>query len=90
MPVEHFEDDDQSYLAWLDAHPDGFVIDRDRTGTTDWYLHRASCAQVHDRSDPRRLWTHERLKDCAPGADPLVAWAMRAGAELLHCGQCRP
>ncbi len=48
-----FSDDDASYLAWLTAHPNGFVVNVRRSPDPDYVaLHRASCKSIS--SDKRR------------------------------------
>lgn len=40
MSAREFGDDDDGYLAWLAAHPDGYVINIGRS-------HSATAARVH-------------------------------------------
>jgi hypothetical protein len=42
-----FSDDDASYLAWVAAHPDGFVLNVRRSADPRYVvLHRAGCKTI--------------------------------------------
>src|SRR4051794_21456523 len=43
MSAQEFRDDDASYLAWLDTHPHGFVLNIARS-------HHATAARAHHAS----------------------------------------
>ncbi|MEZ4239486.1 MAG: hypothetical protein R3F59_25680 [Myxococcota bacterium] len=91
MPIAHFQDDDDAYLRWMDAHePDGWVINRERTATTGWRLHRAACWHLRHQVGANVRWTHHYVKDCATAEAPLVAFARQRGAELVRCPRCLP
>ena len=45
--------DDAAYLAWLDANPNGYVINAEPGGRGYVLLHRATC--THMRSHPRKI-----------------------------------
>ncbi|MCW1920431.1 hypothetical protein NX862_16840 [Rhodobacter sp. KR11] len=42
-----FKDDDAAYLDWLNAHPDGYVVNLSRSLSGDYaVLHRAQCGGI--------------------------------------------
>ena len=40
---------DSAYLAWLDVHPDGYVINTEPGGRGYARLHRAICDTIRNR-----------------------------------------
>lgn len=55
--VEVFRDDDDGYLAWVAAHPTGFIVNIQRSGnSSDARLHHARCRTVQrHQPSPRTL-----------------------------------
>jgi hypothetical protein len=92
MAIEVFSrpGDDQAYLAWLDAHPDGFVINTEPGGLGYARLHRAVCGTI--RSSPPFIGP-SYIKVCSASAEELDEWALqRRGTAARRCGahQCWP
>jgi hypothetical protein len=68
--ITRFQNDDDGYLAWIDEHPTGFVVNCAPNPSTDYLvLHRASCMHITVPGDNMEHWTHEYIKVCAVG-DP--------------------
>jgi hypothetical protein len=68
-------EDNDRYLAWLDQHPDGYVLQSNQG--TDQKLHRASCRWVGaDGASPPQgaVWTSYR-KRCSLNRQALRALA---------------
>jgi len=56
--VQCFIDDDDSYVRWLDGHPEGFVLNAERNPTPDYLvLHRASCSTISRLQPGATRWT---------------------------------
>jgi hypothetical protein len=88
-----FEDDDAGYLAWVDGHQHGFVVNTSRKPDPDYlYLHRASCGTIRGKPARGERWTTgDLIKVCAETRGELEQWARQiAGGELHPCGLCRP
>jgi hypothetical protein len=87
--MQRFVDDDDGYLEWLAAHPDGFVINVERSPQTAYIvLHRASCRTIS--GDPARgaQWTHDYIKVCG-GRNELEEFARRdVGGPAQPCELC--
>lgn len=73
-----FIDDDPGYLAWLEAHPSGVVINTwSRPIPSYLVLHRAACRTI-GRTQGNRSLTHTYAKVCADTSEELFAWARSA------------
>jgi hypothetical protein len=87
--MRRFVDDDDGYLEWVVAHPDGFVINVERSPRTAYtVLHRASCRTIS--GDPARgaQWTHDYIKVCGDRTE-LEEFASRdVGGPAQPCGLC--
>jgi hypothetical protein len=88
--VDVFRDDDTGYLAWLAAHPRGFVLNSNRSPRPDYLiLHRATCRTISGKPTRGGPWTGPYIKVC--GDDPLeiAAWAgATVGAPPRRCRVC--
>jgi hypothetical protein len=88
-----FADDDAGYLAWVDGHQHGFVVNTTRTPDPRYLiLHQASCGTIGGKPTVRRNWTTgDYLKVCAETRGEFEQWARQvAGGELHPCGLCKP
>jgi hypothetical protein len=57
--VQEFQDDDAGYLAWVQQHPDGFVLNTERRPSPNYLiLHRTQLP--HRRMNPHN---HARQRD---------------------------
>jgi hypothetical protein len=63
--MRRFVDDDDSYLEWLAAHPEGFVINTERSPRAAYVmLHRSSCRTIGGTPIRGGQWTHDYIKVC--------------------------
>jgi hypothetical protein len=86
-----FEDDDHGYLAWLAAHPNGYVVNTTRPPSRRYLkLHAAICRTIRGVPPNGTTWTAgQYAKICAPTRGELGRWARRHfGANIDHCGHC--
>ncbi len=83
--------DDDGYLAWVDSHPDGFVLNRPHPARSKPpTLHRVGCAAVARRGGGEAL-TAGAVKVCGPRADALEAWSVARGTgRPTPCRRCHP
>jgi hypothetical protein len=90
--VVHFIDDDGGFVAWRDAHQNGFVVNHDREPRPEYLkLHRASCSSLQGEPTGRgKNWTSAYAKTCSESLDDLRAWARGVGGRLDPCGYCAP
>ena len=86
--IEHFQDDDQGFVAWLANNPDGFVINTKRKPKPGYLvLHRPSCRNL--KSSSLLNWTKDTVKFCSPSRATLEEWASSTvGGEVTLCGSC--
>jgi hypothetical protein len=87
-----FRDDDAGYLAWLAAHPDGYVINVARKYTvTAARVHHASCRTISGQNPHGGPWTGLYVKVCAEQMAELDQWAInQVGEPISPCGTCHP
>jgi hypothetical protein len=86
-----FVDDDEGYRAWVAQHPDGFVLNTDRTPSpSNLVLHKATCTHI-TRLRPPLSWTETASKVCALSAAELEQWARTTvGGTVRRCRSCTP
>jgi hypothetical protein len=92
-PLCHeFSHDDAGYLAWVEAHPRGFVMNQPRAARPKTpTMHRVGCAAVSWHEGTGENLTANAVKVCGPSADVLGAWSVaRGGAVPTACRRCRP
>jgi hypothetical protein len=90
MDVAEFREDNQAYLSWVHAHPDGFVINIQRSlNPSDARMHRATCYTIRGEP-PRGNFVGEYIKICSPSQIDLTQWALKSVGSIHDCGTCRP
>jgi len=92
MGAREYCDDDDGYLAWLAAHPEGYVINIARGHYAgDARAHHAGCRTISSQIPRGRGWTRNYVKVCADGLGELERWAQRqVGRPIKSCGTCQP
>jgi hypothetical protein len=87
--VETFKDDDAGYLAWLAAHPDGFVLNTYRNPRSGYLrLHAASCRSISGIPANGARWTTTYVKRCGERGE-LEDFARRVvGGDVWVCPTC--
>lgn len=92
--VKVFVSDDDGYLAWLTAHPTGYVLNSEREPRAGYlWLHRATCEWFDPkRYKPGAFTCRQYIKICAEQVEPLKAWIGRLSASDFTrlCGSCHP
>ena len=86
--VVTFRDDDAGFFGWLDAHPDGYFINAERSPKPNYLvLHRPGCG--HFKGAPSVNWTKDYIKTCSEQRDELERWAEESvGGEVTLCKDC--
>jgi 5-methylcytosine-specific restriction protein A len=97
MTAVVFRSGDKPYLAWMQEHPDGYVLNtRAEAGSRYLMLHRSGCPHIatYARSYAEDSFTaHDYVKVCAATTDDLAAWASAnrpSDAALACCKTCDP
>jgi hypothetical protein len=90
IDVQMFRDDDEGYLAWLAAHPAGFVLNVERSPRSNYLiLHRATCRTISGRPTRGGPWTGPYIKVCSHDELQIAAWTGKTvGAAPTRCGVC--
>jgi hypothetical protein len=88
-----FADDDAGYLAWVERHPHGFVVNTYRRPDPRYLLlHRATCGTIRGKPARGDRWTTgDFSKACSETRADLDHWARQTvGGPLTPCKLCRP
>ncbi len=93
--MQHFANDDTSYLNWIAENPDGFVLNVERSPRPAYLvLHRATCSTIAKPRDDGAYTDRGYQKVVASDLDDLRGYARRAGRAdgsfSLVCGHCQP
>lgn len=88
--MRRFVNDDAGYIAWLDAHPDGFVLNTYAHVTSTYLIvHRAACRTINRPLAPGKSWTYPYGKTCSDDRQEIEAWALReTGKPVKPCAHC--
>ncbi len=88
---------DADYLAWLEGHSHGYVINRYSGGSAGYLvLHRATCAALRKRrsDEPGEFTERTYTKVCAESIESLREHAREAGRAdgsfSKSCAKCNP
>lgn len=89
--LAHFVGPEAEYLAWLRAHPRGYVVNTYRTPSASYLkLHRATCWTI-DGTREANYTSGDYSKVCAETVTELEDWARRTlGGSLDACSRCDP
>ncbi len=82
--------DDAAYLDWLDANPDGYVINTEPGGRGYAKLHRTICGTIRYRPP---FVGPSYIKICSTSLEEADEWARQrrgAPAERCRAPQCWP
>jgi hypothetical protein len=92
VSVREFRGNDPGYLAWIAAHPGGYVINIRRDhNPTDARLHAAGCRWISGENPRGGPWTGRYVKVCADALAALEQWASEhARGSIKRCGTCHP
>jgi len=75
------------YAAWVNQHPQGFVVNAPKAGWGVMTWHRANCDHIRPDGSTRFVEGQtEKVCSLDPGA--LVLWAMARGETLNFCLSC--
>lgn len=90
-----FSDDDSAYMAWLAAHPLGFVVNvRQVAGSNYVVLHRAGCRFISAPRDDRAYTGRGYRKVASDSVDDLRNFTRSIGrwdgSFSQVCGHCGP
>ena len=88
--VEIFDNDEAGYLAWVAAHPDGYVANMDRSGHFPQYpvVHSAKHKLVSS-ANIGNFTTGDYIKLCSANLDKLEEFSTdKYGRSLTFCKNC--
>jgi hypothetical protein len=87
-----FEDEEELYRAWRDAHREGLVLNCERSPKASYLiLHRTTCVSMAGEPARGELWTKDYIKVCATDRDSIERWASQVtGGKPKDCDLCRP
>jgi hypothetical protein len=86
--METYIDDDRGYLAWVEAHPSGYVLNTHRSPQPHYLrLHSAACTSITGTPANGARWTATYVKRCGSRVE-LTAFASTVGGEVWECPKC--
>jgi hypothetical protein len=84
-----FVDDDDGYLEWLIAHPDGWVLNVERNPCSKYLVrHRASCRTISGNPAHGTHWTHDYMKVCGQRKELAQFARSEIGGTAHRCALC--
>lgn len=96
-PVAVFHEDDTAYHAWMEDHPDGFVLNAGRSPSSTFAVfHESGCSHIGRYSEKwqDRSYTNPKIKVCSTSSDALRHWVRdkrrRAAENARRCKDCKP
>src|SRR5271154_2256928 len=92
MSARQFRDD-AGYQAWLEVHPDGYVINIARShNVAEARVHHAGCRTISGQSGRGDVWTGgQYVKVCVEHLAELEQWVIhQVGEPIRGCGICPP
>lgn len=93
MDCEQFVDNDVAYLAWMDEHPEGYVVNTTKRSNPKYLvLHRAGCPHIRSHSNPNAFTGMGYMKVCGSDQGDLLLWVKQRGAPgfTKRCSTCDP
>lgn len=85
MPL--FQNDDAAYIAWLDAHPNGFAVNTDHEPSERYLvLHRSTCGKARQQNPTSTTYS----KFGAETVEDAQNFAAGLNGDLHPCGICHP
>jgi hypothetical protein len=86
--IELFKDDDGGFFEWLQANPDGYLLNSERNPKPNYLvLHLPSCP--HFDGDSAVHWTKAYIKFCSRDRGELEEWAANTvGGDVTLCRSC--
>jgi hypothetical protein len=90
--MRRFVNDDAGYIAWLAAHPDGFVLNTYAHVTSAYLImHRTACRTINRPLAHGKSWTYPYGKTCSDDRQEIETWALReTGKPVKPCAHCLP
>jgi hypothetical protein len=83
-----FQDNDDGLFDWVEAHPDGYIINTERNPKPSFLvLHHGECRHLKDAPGVER--TRNFVKVCSDDRSELEEWALdTVGGEVTLCRTC--
>jgi len=88
--MEIFIDDEAAYIAWVNSHPGGFLLNVPRQpGGGPLVLHRATCLHIAPATGLNYTGgAYYKIVAATPAK--LQTWARTQKAHLITCKDCAP
>jgi 5-methylcytosine-specific restriction protein A len=98
VDVKVFDGEEKPYMGWIQAHPDGLVLNTERTTSADYArFHQPQCPHISERGSEHRpdgYTQYDRIKVCAEESEALIEWLLEnrplAVAGARPCKSCKP
>lgn len=85
----YVKNDDAAYIGWLEANPNGFVVNMHTLGKNKSLLHRARCMHLYP-PETGKVHTGTFPKACSCDLDDVRQWVIASGSTIELCTTCKP
>ncbi|MFN8562849.1 MAG: hypothetical protein U0703_14820 [Anaerolineae bacterium] len=86
-----YDDAEQAYLRWVQAHPNGYVLNaaKGEGKLASVTLHRATCRSIGSNQHTNYTTTSYN-KVCSLKKQELVDWGRKHSRSFKECSLCKP
>lgn len=92
-----FDNDDRSYLTWVNKFPNGFVANAKREFNSNYFvIHQTNCSTINgSKKDYTEgsFTKNDYIKICTHHYHELIDWAQAnriRSKPIKNCGTCKP
>ncbi len=92
-----FDNDDRSYLTWVNNFPLSFVANAKREPNSNYFvIHKTSCSSINGTKKDYvedSFTRNSYIKICTHSYQELLTWAetnRRKSKPIKNCGTCKP
>ena len=83
--MQEFDNKEEEYLQWIDTHPNGFVINLEKSNNNP-VLHKADCGDI---AGAHPNYTTEGYKKiCSMNERELKEWCIKEAGNYHKCQHC--
>ncbi len=93
--LREFNDSDLDYLHWLKNHPNGYVLNAERSISQNYLiLHKAGCPSISEYkgdAEPGGFTERQYIKICSDDIDTIKQWVREKGfssnsiSQICYC-----
>ena len=85
----YFKNDDEGYIAWLEANPSAFLLNVGTGAAHLAMLHTTRCGHLWEPDPKKHHTTGQYTKAVGTTRAELEDWAAQHGYTVTYCPSCR-